>query len=404
MTAAIQRPGKSRKNDPKTPPLEIAVVTHFYGAHGGGIELVAERLIREMAEDGRFHFTWMASDCDPAPQIPDQSLHPMRSFNGLEKAVGLPCPIWSLRSLRALREAIDKADIVWLHDTLYLGNILAFRRARKRRKPIIITQHIAPIPYRNPLLRWAMKMADKLFTCRMLQKADEVIFISDRVAEDYYRRVPFVRPIKVIPNGVDVRIFHPPIPENRRFLRQQFALKAEQPVLLFVGRFVEKKGLETIRRLAALLPEWRFWLAGNGPIDPDKWLLPNVHVFRNRKGQGLADLYMAADLLLMPSYGEGFPLVVQEAMACGLPVLCGPTTAEGSRLAVPHLHIADVWPENPERTAAVWFDRLKTFPVQLPLAKPQEEVAEFALLSWDWPPIANVYAGILQNLGRNKRD
>ena len=72
---------------------------------------------------------------------------------------------------------------------------------------------------------------------------------------------------------------------------------------------------------AAQLPDWRFWMAGFGPIDPDKWLLPNVHVLKNRKGQSLAELYQAADLLLIPSYGEGFPLVIQEAMACGLPVI-----------------------------------------------------------------------------------
>lgn len=407
MTAAIQKPSaaKSKKgSQPKAevPPLEVVVVTHFFGGHGGGIEMVAEKLVREIPLQSFVHFTWMASDCDPAPQIEGQTLVPMKSWNGIEKLLGLPWPLWSFKSLKTLKEAIKKADILWLHDTLYPGNILAYRYARKFKKPIAITQHIAPIPYKNPVLRLAMKWADRIFTSRMLLNADEVIFISDRVAEEYYARVPFTRPIRVIPNGVDVRLYHAPIPENRRYLRQQFALKNDQPVILFVGRFVAKKGLDVIRRLATALPEWRFWLAGGGPIDPDEWLLPNVHVFSGRKGQALAELYQAADLLMMPSYGEGFPLVVQEAMACGLPVLCGPSTAEGSRVAVPYLHIAEVWPDNPERTAAVWLEKLKAFPVTLPLAKPIEEVAEFALASWDWPPIARVYAQVLTGLKREK--
>lgn len=398
MTAAISRPLKPEGSSPERPPIEIAVVTHYYGTHGGGIELVADKLIRELALSGDLHFTWIASNCDPSPDIRGTDILCMGCWNAFEKLLGIPWPLWSRKSVRAMREAIDKADIVWLHDTLYPGNIAAFRRARKKRKTIVITQHISPIPYRNPLTRWAMKIADKVFTARMLRLADEVIFISDRVAEDYYRRVAFTRAIKVIPNGVDIQLYHPPIPENRRFLRQQFALKKDQPVLLFVGRFVEKKGLATLRKMAERMPECRFWLAGSGPIKPEEWLLPNVHVFRGRRGGGLVELYQAADLLIIPSYGEGFPLVIQEAMACGLPVLCSPTTAEGCRLAIPYLHIADVWPDNAERTAAVWEDRIKAFPVPLPLRTSMEDLAAFAHGSWSWPPIAAVYADILRKL------
>lgn len=403
MTAAIERPVSVKPTKARhTLPTEVVVVTHFFGAHGGGIELVAERLVREIVNDPVLHFSWFASDCDPAPLIEGLETVPMRTCNGIEKLLGFPWPVWGWKSIRRMKLAIRKADVLWLHDTLYLGNILAFWTARRAHKPIMISQHIAPIPYKNPIFRWLMNVGDKLITSRMLRLADEVIFISDRVAEDYYRRVNFTRPIKVIPNGVDIRLFHPPITENRRFLRQQFALKAEQPVMLFVGRFVEKKGLDVIRRLAIMFPEWRFWLAGSGRINPDKWLLPNVHVLKNRKGQSLAELYQAADLLLIPSYGEGFPLVIQEAMACGLPVLCGPSTAQGNTLAMPHLHVADVFPSNSERTAAVWYEYLKAFPVTLPLKKPQDKLAEFALTSWDWPPIARIYGDLLKKIGKKK--
>jgi glycosyltransferase involved in cell wall biosynthesis len=399
MIAAIEHAVKPRRFKPKADRmLEVMVITHFYGSHGGGIELVAERLIQEISSEGNIHFTWAASSTDPSPIIDGQHMLPMRAFNGTEKILGIPWPIWSTGSIRRMRQYIQKADVIWLHDTLYMGNILAFMAAKKAKKPIIIAQHIAPIPYKNPLLKWTMHLADRLISSNMLKNADEVVFISDRVAEDYYQRVRFTRPIKVIPNGVDVRIFHPAIAENRRFLRQQFALKSEQPVLLFVGRFVEKKGLDIIRRLAKQLPEWRFWLAGYGRINPDKWLLPNIHVFKNRKGTSLAELYQSADLLLIPSYGEGFPLVIQEAMACGLPVLCGPSTAQGNTLAMPHLYVADVIPNEPEKTAQIWLEKLLHFPVPLPLKKPQESIAEFALASWDWPPIARVYADILRKM------
>ena len=374
------------------PSRVVLVVSHYYGAHGGGIERVADKLIREMARISPFHFSWAASNTDAKPEGPSLSVLPMQTFNLLERFLGIPWPVWGPNSLRRLKRAVAASDLVWLHDTLYLGNILVFGWALQKKKPVVITQHISPIPYRNPFLRTLMRLADKYFTQKMLRDASQTLFISDRVAEDYYGRVGFTRPVKVIPNGVDLRIFNPPLLEKRHYLRQKFALKADQPVLLFVGRFVEKKGLAVIRHLAGQLPDWRFWLAGRGPIDPAKWLLPNVHVFRDRSDAALAELYYTADLLILPSYGEGFPLVIQEALACGLPVMCSPATAAGSLAAKPVLRLADVWPNDPLRTANAWAEKLKNLPLQLPLTASQYDLADFAQRHWDWEPIAEAYA------------
>ncbi len=375
---------------------QVLVVTHYYGPHGGGIERVSERLVYELAQTEAYHFVWAASAVDPLPERPPYKPLPMSTLNLLEKTIGIPWPVWGPNSLLRLKHAVRNADIVWLHDTLYLGNMLAYFWAKKFGKPVVITQHIAPIPYKNPILRRVMQYADKFFTRPMLKGASQTLFISDRVAEDYYRAVQFSRTVKIIPNGVDSRVYHMPLVEKRHYLRQQFALKADQPVLLFVGRFVEKKGMEAIRCMAKLLPGWRFWLAGRGPTDPAKWLLPNVHVFHDRMGETLAELYHAADILILPSYGEGFPLVIQEAMSCGLPVMCSPKTAAGSFLAKPLLCLAEVWPKDPQLTANVWTQKLQS--LSLPLKHPHHELADFAQTHWDWRLIANAYVEVFRSL------
>lgn len=385
------------------PLRRILVVTPFYASHGDGVSRVAEKMIQELSADESLRFTWAASACSTLPRLMGQRVLPMRSGNWLEKVTGYAWPVWNPRSLIRLRRAVAEADIVWLHETFFFGNLLAFRWARRLGKPTLVTQHTGLRPSRHPLSRQIRQMIDGCFVRPALRAATQAVFISDRIGEDYYRRTAFVRAVKIIPNGVEPRLYSPPMTEKRRYLRQQFAIRADQPVLLFVGRFSVNKGLPVIQKLAALLPGWRFWLAGKSPrhwrgINPAKWLLPNVHVFPYREGADLAELYQAADMLILPSYGEGFPLPVQEALACGLPVMCSPVTASGSRDAQPLLHLVDVWPRDAQRTATVWAEHLQNLAASLPLEQPQQALADFAHQTWSWQGIAEAYGEIFKEL------
>jgi glycosyltransferase involved in cell wall biosynthesis len=384
---------------------EIVVVSHYFDTHGGGIERTIRYLVSHLTASGGFNVVWAASDVEtPEEESVARGITylPMKSYNFIERLCGVPWPIWSLGSLRRMKEAIKRADIVWLQDAPYMGNIMAFRMARRFKKPLVITQHIGTVPYRNPFWRFLMFVADRVFTRRMLRLAQQTVFISDWVAEHYHRRVAFKSPVMIIPNGVDPKVYYPVASEERWRIRARFALRDDQPVLIFAGRFIEKKGLPVIHKLAEMLPEWRFWLAGQGPIDPDRWFLPNVHVFNERTGPSLAELYRAADLLILPSFGEGFPLVVQEAMACGLPILCSPATAAGSMLAKPFLLTATVDPASPARTASIWARRLKTQREFVPISEANKDLSQAAHYFWSWPKIANCYAEIFTHLVRQQ--
>jgi glycosyltransferase involved in cell wall biosynthesis len=215
---------------------------------------------------------------------------------------------------------VKAADAVLLHDALYMASVVTFLAARAHRRPLLIVQHIGQIPYRNLLLRGLMALANRIVAAPVLSGADQVVFISAFV-QAFFGRLKFRSPPRLVFNGVDTEVFRPACGEERAAARVRFGL--EGPVALFVGRFVEKKGVEILRRAAARRPEVTFAFAGWGVIDPAAWGLANVRVFSDLAGAGLADLYRASDVLVLPSQGEGFPLVVQEALASGLPVVCG---------------------------------------------------------------------------------
>jgi glycosyltransferase involved in cell wall biosynthesis len=83
---------------------------------------------------------------------------------------------------------------------------------------------------------------------------------------------------------------------------------------------VKKKGLQIIEALAERSPDVLWILVGSGPEAPSRDR-PNVRVVGRVEHEHLPCFYQAADVLMLPSAGEGFPLVVQEALCCGAGVL-----------------------------------------------------------------------------------
>jgi glycosyltransferase involved in cell wall biosynthesis len=219
----------------------------------------------------------------------------------------------------------------------------------------------------------------------MLGRADQAVFISDTV-RTAFADTRMKRPARLLFNGVDGAIFHSEARNDRRAIRQRHGLPDARKLAMFVGRFVEKKGLRILREVARRLPEVDFALAGAGPVDPRRWQLPNVHVLGIQPPAMVADLYRAADLLLLPSVGEGYPLVIQEAMACGLPVICGTDSAKADPAASPWLRGVDIDLADPERSAtrvAAAMDGLALDDSQ------RQQMAAYAAAAYSWPAMAS---------------
>jgi glycosyltransferase involved in cell wall biosynthesis len=377
--------------------VRLLLVTHFYPDHRGGIELVAGHLARRLAAFG-WAVTWAGSGVTPGAGTEGISLLPMRTWNGAEDRLGVPYPIWSAGSLARLAAAVRVADVVHLHDALYFGNAAAYRLSRRYRKPVAVTQHIGDVPYNSPLLRGLLWAANRTVARHLLGGADQTIFIAPRVRDYFARFVPFRAPPRFIPNGVDTARFRPPADAAERAAgRAALGWPADRPVLLFVGRFVEKKGLHVLRGAAERLPDCDFVFAGWGPIDPSSWGRPNVRLAGSLPSERLAELFRAADLLVLPSVGEGFPLVVQEAMACGTPAIISRETSAGYPGAPGWAVAVDPTPD------AVASAVRATLADPDGLARRRAAVAAVARAEWDWDQCAATYSELFRTLAGGPR-
>jgi glycosyltransferase involved in cell wall biosynthesis len=304
--------------------MRIVFVSHYATPHIGGIETVVQRLRRRLLERGHevVHVASTASHY-PLDDYPvDRGVIRIPALNVLEERLGVPYPIFSPRLHSVLARELASADVVHAHGLLYMSSVWALRYAKLRYRsggPVrVLTEHVGHVPYDSAALNKIESAAIATVGRAAVRAAESVVVLNRQVAAEVGALGARGRVLH-IPNGIDTTLFRPPHSGEREALRAELGWD-DQPRVLFVGRLVAKKGLDTaLAAAAAAAGKFELVVAGPGPLQPAP--APGLSVLGPVPAERVAQLYRAADALLLPSRGEGFPVAVQEAMASALPVV-----------------------------------------------------------------------------------
>jgi glycosyltransferase involved in cell wall biosynthesis len=299
--------------------LKILEVSSFMPPHPGGLELVVDNLTRGLIELGH-SVRWLAS-AEPLPAGWRGHQIRVAAWNALEDRYGVPLPIWGPAGHAQLVRQCRWADVVHVHDCLYPSSAAAVLVAKACGRPVVMTQHIAAVPYGSALFNRVQATAYRTLGKALLASVDRVVTYSRHVP-DYFARIGVGRPFELIPLGFDAR-FRMPSDDERRQLRIAWQVPAPAKAMLFAGRLVGKKGIKEVAEVhRALAPEGLLLLvAGSGPLAGCLHGIPQVRHVQQVPYERMHELYGLADVLLLPSHGEGLPLTLQEAMLCGTPAV-----------------------------------------------------------------------------------
>ncbi|CAN5611769.1 glycosyltransferase family 4 protein [soil metagenome] len=221
------------------------------------------------------------------------------------------------------RRLIGGADLVHLHVAekgSVFRKILLLLLAKAFRKPVIMHTHGCEFhTFHDGLPGWLRYWVDTA-----LRQADCFIVLSESW-KDYYLTHCDLNPDRVIvlPNPVEIPAS---IPDRSASSVTRF---------VFLGRIGQRKGafdlLQAFANLPAdCLPQAQLTLAGDGELEKAGELIKQLNIEGYVELPGWIDLEQHnqllgdADVFILPSYNEGLPMAMLEAMAWGLPVISTP--------------------------------------------------------------------------------
>ncbi len=242
-------------------------------------------------------------------------------WNTIERRTAVPYPLWGMRSILHLARLVRQVDLVHIHDVYYQPSVLAAVVTRMARRPLFITQHVSIVEHDSPLVMGVQRIVYATAGARLWRWSRGIVAYNVIVQRFLAERGVPRDKVHLSYNGIDVESFCPGDASKRGVVRAIHGLPQDKPLILFVGRLVPKKGYREF--MAAHHSEYHLVLVGPGPVPAE---IPHGVTFTGPMDRKeLLALYQASDVFALPAVGEMLTLAMQEAMACGLPVV---TTAE----------------------------------------------------------------------------
>lgn len=198
----------------------------------------------------------------------------------------------------------------------------ALQAGRKLNRPVIIGALGSDIHVRSGVIA--------SMTGQTLRQADAVITVSEamtRYTIDEYQTPP--QNVHTIVNGFNTSVFYP---RERGPLRARQGWGDGHKLMIYVGRLVDAKGLrELVDAFAQLTrhdPLVRLALIGEGVMHDELKAMVQQHELNDLVTltggllpEQVAEWMSNAELVVLPSWSEGYPNVLVEALACGCPVV-----------------------------------------------------------------------------------
>ncbi len=222
----------------------------------------------------------------------------------------------------------EEPDVIHGHH-VYPTGLWLYPIMKLSSTPVFLTSHAEDIrgenrwengvradPKKARLVEAAARACNKLILCgsNLIEEAEDMGLDED----DY----------TVINNAIPLE-YEELNEETIKDVYSEYGLDSDKKTAFFISRLVPKKGLDVLLDAVAEggLEDIQFVIAGTGPLEDDlqervdEEELDNVHLIGRIPEQHKEAFFQGCDIFVFPSYSEGFPIVILEAMKYGCTIV-----------------------------------------------------------------------------------
>jgi len=312
--------------------VKIIILASLFPPYVGGVSVRAYRIARGLTKRGHevnvhtlFHpKVPLIERIDGIKVERHHRLNPF--FSGFVKLPAVIMP--SLLKVFG-EEEIREADVVQSLGWLSFSSLAAASLKLLRRKVFVL------LPIFSPYYRWhvwSVKLYRWTVGVAIIKYADFVVPETSLERDKLMQLGVHSDKIQVIPNAIDSESYEQ-MPDPTIF-RNKYGIDAGEKIILFVGAPLKSKGVDNIilamegvlkkikeARLVLIGPNARKALASLRRLGSSN-VRDHTVITGSLTGKNLVSAYSAADLFVLPSQRETFGMVIVEAAAAGLPIVC----------------------------------------------------------------------------------
>ena len=381
--------------------MKLCIVTHKI-KKGDGQGRVNYEVAQEAIRRGH-HLTLLASEV--APELEDNS-----QVNWVKIPVkGYPTEfvrnfIFAQKSADWLRQNRSDIDLVKINGAINLAaadvNAVHFVHSSWLRSPVHISRNRRDL---YGFYQWLFTAFNARWEKQAFQKAQVVVAVSEKVAQELVNiGVPRSR-IRVIVNGVDLEEFTPGESSGVASCRdrQKLGLPENVTLALFAGDIrTPRKNLDTVLHALVKVPDLHLAVVGHIEGSPFPQLAASlglskrVHFVGYRRD--IAEIMRSVDLFVFPSRYEACTLVLLEALSSGLPVITATATG-GAELVTPECGIVLPDSDDIDALALALMSLVSVDALMQQMGQAARSVAE----QYSWTKMAQTYVDLFEELSKN---
>lgn len=315
--------------------MKILHTVSSFGKHSYGLGSISMGLAKAQLALGEDVVVWSSDNSEDVEWASKNYEIPS------ERLLGFPpnIPIIKTSSKELVKAISEKSfEIVHQH-SLWTSQSLVTSLIRKNGAKTCIAPHGTLSEFALQKSKLKKDVALFFFEKKNLAGADVLHATSEYEIEDF-KMLGLKNPIAYIENGIGAKILTEK--GDGESFKNKYNLPKDKKILLYLSRITQKKGLDMLlpafAELAEELDEWALVIVGNDEFNyqaevvkmiENLGLKEKVFLIEPQFGHAKFDVFDASDFFILPSYSEGSPMVVVDALAYGLPVITTKSSSWG---------------------------------------------------------------------------